>query len=117
MTLDCRTCGACCTTIQGRAFGSATSTGWADCTVDDVKRLSRAARVKLVPVYYDCGWTASVAAIATRRTARGERCTFLRGIIGRSVKCDIYRTRPEVCRHFDPGGEDCMDARRLMGVS
>ncbi len=115
-SLDCRSCGACCTTVQRRALGSATTTGWADCTVDDVRRLSRAARTKLVPVRHDHGWTPAIAAIATRRTASGERCAFLRGVVGRSVSCDAYRVRPEVCRSFGRGSEDCLDARRLLGL-
>jgi len=67
-------------------------------------------------MYYGFGWTPAVAAIATRRTASGERCTFLRGTIGRKVSCEIYRTRPEVCRAFEPGDEDCLEARKLMGI-
>lgn len=114
--LDCRTCGACCTTVQARAAGAATSTGWADCTVEDVKRLSRAARSHLVPVRHDLGYTAAVAATATRRTASGERCVFLRGTIGRRVSCDVYRTRPEVCRSFQRGSVDCLEARQLMKI-
>ena len=115
--VDCRSCGACCTTVQGRAAGAAPSTGWADCTVADVRRLSAAARTRLVPVARGFVHTAAIAATPVRRTASGDRCAFLRGTIGRSVSCDVYRRRPAVCRWFARGSEDCLEARRLMKVS
>src|SRR4029077_2831308 len=84
--VDCRLCGACCIAEIGRPEGAAQSSGWADCTVVDVVRLSRRTRAKLVPV--------------TRR-----------------MSCRIYTNRPEICRRFEPGSEDCQSARGRIGLS
>lgn len=116
--LDCRSCGACCIAEIGRAEGAAQSTGWADCTVADVARLSRQVRAKLVPVVHGMIATVAVAATPTRRMESfGSVCSFLRGAPGQRASCRIYATRPEVCRSFEPGSEDCHFARNRIGLT
>ncbi|MCE9591330.1 MAG: YkgJ family cysteine cluster protein [Planctomycetes bacterium] len=41
-----------------------------------------------------------------------ESCCFLKG----DNRCDIYETRPRVCREFAAGSERCQEARRLGGL-
>ena len=41
-----------------------------------------------------------------------EACVFL----GEGNKCDIYDTRPRVCRGFEAGSEKCQEARTLSGL-
>lgn len=42
-----------------------------------------------------------------------EACCFLDD----ADRCEIYETRPEVCRAFDAGSEQCQDARSRQGLS
>ncbi|MAO84316.1 MAG: zinc/iron-chelating domain-containing protein [Myxococcales bacterium] len=43
---------------------------------------------------------------------RKEACVFLK----EDQLCRIYETRPDACRRFEPGGEQCRQARRRVGV-
>jgi Fe-S-cluster containining protein len=109
---DCRSCGACC---RGSYDDDS---GWADCTVDDVKRMSRAARERLVPLRHGLAWrSAHLATPASVTEQWGKLCDFLRGTPGKRVSCPIYQTRPKVCRDFKPGSRNCVDARRELGLS
>lgn len=106
-TPDCRTCGACC--IGGYDDGG----GWADCTVEDVIRMSRRVRDQLVSLHV--GWATTDKYLATPTVfseSFGDSCKFLRGTPGKRVSCRIYETRPEVCRDFKPGSKRCKEARR-----
>ena len=106
---DCRACGACC--LGG--YDVATS-GWADCTIEDVKRMSRAVRAKLINAD-GRGW--SPPATPTVMTKKfGAVCTFLRGTPGKRCSCRIYATRPNVCRTFLPGSRACRTARTEIGL-
>lgn len=42
-----------------------------------------------------------------------EACCFLDS----QDRCDVYATRPDVCRDFDAGSEQCQDARSRQGLS
>lgn len=115
--IDCRSCGACCIAEIERPEGAARSAGWADCTVIDVARLSREVRAKLASVTHGPIRTRAIAATPTRLVAKfGSICAFLRGTPGRRVSCRVYVNRPEVCRHFEPGSEDCRFARARIGL-
>ena len=41
-----------------------------------------------------------------------ETCAFLK----EDKLCRIYDTRPEVCRKFQPGSDQCIEARRRKGI-
>lgn len=41
-----------------------------------------------------------------------EQCSFLK----EDQLCRIYETRPDVCRHFEPGGVQCIEARKRSGI-
>ena len=97
--LDCRTCGACC-----RAAYDAVIVG----PRDPVVRLHAELVVR------------SPKLVQIRR--EGDRCAALGG--GSSpdgafapYTCSIYDERPRVCREFERGGENCLTARRRVGLS
>lgn len=106
---DCRSCGACC--VGGFDDGE----GWADCTPEDVAKLSRHVRDKLVVVRYGFNFNPAIAATPTRMDKTfGKMCSFLRGTPGKRCSCSIYETRPSICSEYKPGGEGCRNARRLL---
>jgi Fe-S-cluster containining protein len=103
---DCRSCGACC--VGGMDDGE----GWADCTEEDVIRMSRHARSRLVAIHYGFAFTPARAATPTKMTPEfGKVCSFLRGTPGKRCSCSIYETRPTICARYKPGGEGCRRAR------
>jgi Fe-S-cluster containining protein len=106
---DCRSCGACC--VGGVDDGE----GWADCTKEDVLRMSRHARSRLVPMSYGMVFNPALAATPTKMTREfGKICAFLRGTPGKRCSCLIYETRPGVCASFKPGGAGCRSARAML---
>ena len=46
----------------------------------------------------------------------GPRCAALHGTEG-SWGCVVYETRPHTCRDFERGGENCVIARRRVGLT
>lgn len=87
--LDCQSCGACC--VEAGAVILAEE--------DDVP----ATLVQRV---------ANLRCMATEGTS--FRCVALLGTVGRSVGCGIYGRRPDVCRTFDAGSDECLAARDAM---
>lgn len=94
--LDCCQCGACCR----EAYHSV--------TVDDADPV-RALHPELL---VDRG-----SYIEIRRA--GDRCAALDGghTVDEPYGCAIYQDRPEPCREFERGGENCLIARRRVGLS
>jgi hypothetical protein len=94
--LDCQDCGACCRA----AYHSVTVE-----PRDPVVRLHG----RLIE---DRG-----SYLEIRR--KGDRCAALEG--GETAEspfaCSIYLDRPETCRDFELGGENCLIARRRVGLS
>lgn len=41
-----------------------------------------------------------------------DACCFLET----NNRCTIYETRPDVCRRFEAGSEQCQEARRRLGL-
>lgn len=107
MTYDCRTCGACCVGDLDDGMG------YADCSVDDVRRMSRYARNRLSVIIGGDIERRMTPGVVTERF--GKSCGFLRGTPGKRVSCGIYATRPDACRAFWPGGSDCKRAREELG--
>jgi hypothetical protein len=89
----CQACGACCSY----------SSNWPRFTVEDD------AALELIP-----------AALVNDRLSgmrcEGNRCTALRGEVGKVTQCGIYPVRPEVCRTCMPGDAECGMARRKHGL-
>lgn len=94
--LDCRTCGACCREAY-----------------DAVEVSARDPINKTHPEL--------VIVEDTRRKLRrnGGRCAALTGgqIHDSSFACAIYPDRPRTCRDFTHGRDNCLEARRRVGLS
>jgi len=90
----CQSCGACCSY----------SSNWPRFSIEDDAALD------LIP-----------AALVNERMSGmrcdGDRCSALKGEIGKSVACGIYDARPEVCRTCMPGDAECTMARRKFGLA
>jgi Fe-S-cluster containining protein len=118
--LDCRTCGACCAGDLDDGYG------FSDCTVDDVKRMSRHARSRVVrsSKALDLLIHELIPGLRSQRIMTpgvmtdefGKICGFLRGTPGRRVSCGIYSSRPDICRTYQPGGRGCLAARKELGL-
>ena len=96
-TVPCRRCGACCRTFP--VFASH----------EDAAREPRIAQEGLLlPQHLQApGW-----AFKLHQLPFHERCCFL----GEDGLCAIYAMRPDVCREFAPGDEQCLEARERAGV-
>jgi Fe-S-cluster containining protein len=46
-----------------------------------------------------------------------QRCSALRGALGKSVRCEIYAFRPAGCRRVMPGSPGCLQSRRERGIT
>ncbi|MFM8332184.1 MAG: YkgJ family cysteine cluster protein, partial [Candidatus Methylumidiphilus sp.] len=94
--VDCLTCGACCR----EAYHS-------------VEVSEREPVNKLHPDM--------VVVMDTHRKLRreGDRCAALTGgnTPHEAYACAIYEDRPRTCREFTLGSENCLDARRRVGLS
>lgn len=86
---DCQSCGACC--VEAGAVILAEE--------DDVPS----------PLVQH---VANLRCMVTEGTS--FRCAALLGTVGLSVGCGIYGRRPEVCRSFDAGSDECLSARDAM---
>lgn len=107
MTLDCRTCGACCVNHPAnRAEGFAS---WVE--VEPGDRLLRDDElVRRLVVRDEDG-------VPHLRLTDGGRCLALAGALGRRVRCRIYHARPSPCRRVQAGDELCLQYRAAHGVA
>jgi len=97
--LDCTTCAACCLGDLGHV----------GCTLEDVARLPRTARVLTAPTF---------RAMAMRPSDHGLRCDALVGMPMGKALCSVYAARPEVCRTVQPQDDACRRSRaRLEAMS
>jgi Fe-S-cluster containining protein len=102
---QCRDCGACC------APASPSSRHYVGLEQPDVDRLSVEERLSLVVT------DAGRGSLATKKGSSGRRvCASFEGTLGGSCSCAIYDRRPDACRTFERGSEDCARARSLVGV-
>ncbi len=94
---DCTDCGACCQCypIFASEFDAAREPKIAEegIRLDDFLRKKRVA-YRLYPLPFL------------------DACAFLKS----DKLCRIYETRPDVCRAFQPGSEQCVEARRRTGI-
>jgi len=93
--LDCLTCGACCREAY-----------------DSVEISKREPLIKRHPTL-----VVRDARIKLRRN--GTRCAALSGGLTptETYACTIYNDRPRTCREFTRGSDNCLDARRRVGLS
>ena len=93
-TMDCQTCGACCSY----------SADWPRFSTESDEDLGR------IPAKL-------VASSLNAMRCDGNRCAALTGVVGTATGCSVYPIRPEVCRECMPGDEDCRMARRAFGLA
>lgn len=55
--------------------------------------------------------------LKTKRNVQGKTvCAAYKGTVGGQGSCLIYENRPLVCRAFEPGAKECLDARKVVGL-
>ncbi|HET6584767.1 MAG TPA: YkgJ family cysteine cluster protein [Nannocystaceae bacterium] len=105
MTLDCRTCGACCCNgAENRREGV---DEWVEVGGDEtIAKQHRGAALVV----------RNAGGVLHMRLVDGGRCIALRGSIGRRVSCSIYDVRPRPCRRVQAGDASCLRARADAGL-
>ena len=102
---DCRTCGACCAPKDQRK---------------DTHPALEPEDVALIPQFMRRSLVVKDGGqpyIKTKKNADGVTvCAALSGTVGEQCKCGIYAKRPMVCRVFEKGSEECLEARVVFGV-
>lgn len=93
---ECMACGACC------AYGPQ----WVAVTKEEVKHLpedmTEAAKPEKWTIY-----GRKTPFRVMRVIGPEDRCAALYGRIGREVSCYVYQKRPEMCRRFERGSQEC----------
>lgn len=98
---DCQTCGACCATFDVWLM---------DSDLDRFERSPNLLHLTVIPPGGAAGqWR------FMRRDDKTGQCVALEGGL-RSCRCTIYEHRPMLCRDFEAGSEDCLEARRRHGI-
>ena len=97
LQFECDLCGGCCRTFP--IFAS----------LEDARREPRivAESLELAPQLTTDQWHFKLYPLPFQ-----ECCSFLDG----ENKCEIYVSRPDVCRSFSAGSEQCQEARQRIGV-
>lgn len=104
---DCLTCGACC---ASPFLGE----GYIQLDAAEQTRLQRRGLpvLELVSDPED-----RIVMLGTKINAQGERvCVALSGKLGKKVACTVYDERPILCRQFEAGSPECLQARRAVGM-
>jgi Fe-S-cluster containining protein len=94
---ECLHCGACC----------AYETQWVEVTLEDAKRLPET-HVEPGKEEKWALYGLKTPPFAMKTIGYEERCTALFGRIGREVTCSVYENRPERCRTFERGSQECI---------
>lgn len=95
MHTECTNCGKCCTQLGGNI----------QATADDLNRWEKEKRYDILKYAYvfDFGLRFADLWISPVTGAELHRCPFIRKVKGSNkVKCEIYETRPQVCRDYQP---------------
>ena len=108
---DCQACAACCAPFSD-APAMDVQAGWADCTPQDLLRLTRKEFTRDVVV---AGPIGPQIRTVDHRTD-GVRCVKLTGRIGVKAGCSIYERRPLTCSAFTMGSRACLNARAARGL-
>lgn len=96
-TFDCTACGACC-----RCFPIFAST-------QDARREPK---IESETRKLEAHLSTDDKAYQLYPLPFQESCAFLK----EDQLCRIYRTRPAVCRRFEAGSEQCIEARERVGI-
>lgn len=99
---DCRTCGACCAPSDPRSSVHV--------------RLEEADLAQIPGIMRKSLVAADGAALVTKSMNGQAVCSALNGMVGGQCKCGIYNQRPLVCRLFEIGSVECLEARQRFGL-
>lgn len=92
---DCATCGACCR----EGFDAAPAEGGS------------------LPEELTYAWSEEFTIVRRLEQGRGTRCICLIGDgCNHAFRCTQYAQRPTACRELEAGSENCMLARRRVGL-
>ena len=108
MHFDCQACGACC--CNSKHNQRLRSQDYVEVLKDD--RLWQDERELLKRL----GRRNEEGVWHLRLVGDEERCVALDGDIGVGVGCEIYKLRPASCRLVESGDEECLRARRKLGL-
>jgi len=97
ITYDCTNCGACC-----RCYPIFAST----------KDAQREPRIQTETRLLEEHLQTEDKAYQMYPLPFLEACAFLKA----DQLCQIYETRPDVCRRFEAGSEQCIEARKRKGI-
>ena len=100
----CQSCGACCV-YYFTDENYAPSAGEHEDELEFLLRLARYSR-------------RHEEMILRRKRVNGRwQCKALAGEFAvETVRCSIYKIRPDACREFEPLSENCLEARRALGI-
>lgn len=102
--MDCEKCGACCVAFNGEPYRALVS----DIEKDKIPEFAK----KWIFHSSEAG-----DAIRTKINADGlSVCRALDGVVGQSVQCVVYETRPMTCRQFTEESKNCHKNRSLAGI-
>jgi Fe-S-cluster containining protein len=97
---DCRSCGACCHARDGTLLVSPV----------DLVRWKRTGRSDVLEKLTDGHFGQKAFGMSERGA-----CVHL-GLPGAEYDCSIYETRAVVCRAFEVGNPQCLEARKERGL-
>lgn len=104
-SFDCQMCGACC------ASKNPADSVHVQIDDEDVAQIPNIMRGSLIT-------SASAGTfLKTKKVAGQAVCSALSGEVGKQCKCGIYKKRPMMCRLFEVGSAECLDARMHFGLS
>lgn len=103
---ECKSCGACC-------VGHTSDGDFVPVTALDRKRLPTkyVKKLQAIEPVEDGPY-----AFGLKRFGDHEACIALKGTLGKAITCDVYATRPEFCRQFERGSDECRDRRREVFI-
>lgn len=81
---------------------------------DDRDRFERSPKLVVLTRTYGPGGASGDWRFMKRNDVSGC-CVALEGGL-RGCRCTIYGERPLLCREFEAGSEDCLEARRMHGI-
>ncbi len=98
-SLDCLRCGACCAPAEDWP-------AYVEVTRIDAMRLPAEMQGQVQD-----------GELMTVRRPGGIRCVALEGELGVCVSCRIHPLRPDACRRFEQGSDECHAARlEILGI-
>jgi Fe-S-cluster containining protein len=105
---DCQLCGACCcNSDHNRDRGSR---DYIEVTRSD------ALLTKHRPLLKQVGERRSNGSWYLKLVGEEQRCVGLEGELGSDVRCTLYPQRPAGCRLVESGDDECLKARRRLGL-